>query len=990
MKPLLPAFSRRLGVFTALASVALSVPSLAQTVWSGSADNEFSNGSNWIPSLPGAGDTAVVDTGSPQVTNDVTIGALDVDGGDVTITDTGTLTTANGSTISSGSVGINAGGVMNSDVNLNGGALSVDGDLNGRLMLNAGNVTVNGTLDSVLVGNATALSNNGEVDGVDVSTGGTFVNNTGASAGAVTNAGTVSNAGTVGSLANTAGNFTNNTGGRVTGKTVMTGGTVTNNFVITDADVAAAASFVNNNGASAGAIRNAGTASNAGTIASLRNEAGTFTNNFGGEVIGDTTVTGGSVTNNATLNAVEVGAGAVFTNASGAVAGAVTNAGSASNAGSLASLTNTAGTFTNNAGGRITGDTIVVGGTVTNNFVITDADVAAAAAFVNNSGAVAGAIRNSGTVTNAGEVASLQNDAGTFTNNGGGTVTGRTTVGGGRVVNNATLADVDVGAAGSFTNNSGATAGTVTNAGEASNDGTIAALVNSGGTFSNTGTIGGSATVSGGSLVNDGTVSGTVDVYGGGLLAGSGIVGGLVVDSGGVLAPGPGIAALGVSGDVTFRTGSTYQVEIDAGGLADRVDALGAATIDGGTLDIRAAAGTYDTTTSYTILNAASISGTFDTVSSRFAFLSPTLTYGTTAIDLRLDRNGVLFSDVAETANGRATAAAVEALGAGNPLYGAVLSLDAGTAGSAFAQLSGEVHASLKSGLLWESRFVREAVLEDIVRGADRQTDDVTVWTSGFLASNALSGDGNAAGIDSQAAGFVFGADGPVSDRWRLGGMLGYSNSDLSQASTDSYHAGLYAFGGIGPVNIAGGAIYSRNDTESRRDISFGTFTDRLTVDYASATSQVFADFSGAFEIDAVKLQPFVNLAYVSLDTDAFRESGGAAALSATGRTDAIAASTVGVRWSADLPTDGLPVAISGMVGWRHIAGDVTPSTRLAFAGGGPFIIEGVGMPRDAAVAQVGISAKLSKSARLTFSYFGEFGRDSRSSKAQANLSVNF
>jgi subtilase-type serine protease len=107
MKQLLPG-SRRLGLFTALASLALTMPSLAQSVWTGSADNEFSNGANWNPALPEAGDAAVVDTGSPQVTNDITIGTLGVDGGNVTIGNTGALTVTNGSTIQSGSIGINA------------------------------------------------------------------------------------------------------------------------------------------------------------------------------------------------------------------------------------------------------------------------------------------------------------------------------------------------------------------------------------------------------------------------------------------------------------------------------------------------------------------------------------------------------------------------------------------------------------------------------------------------------------------------------------------------------------------------------------------------------------------------------------------------------------------------------------------------------------------------------------------------------------------
>ncbi|WDZ79833.1 autotransporter domain-containing protein (plasmid) [Ensifer adhaerens] len=989
----LAVLSRRLGLFTALASFALTVPSLAQSVWTGSADNEFSNGSNWSPALPGSADAAEVDNGSPQVTNGSEIRTLDVDGGNVTITNTGALTVTNGSTLNAGSISINAGGALNSNVELNGGNLSVDGDLNGRLTLNNGNVSVNGTLDSAVVGAATSLTNNGQTGDVDVSSGGTFVNNSGAVTGATTNAGTASNAGTIGSLSNTAGNFTNNTGGTITGKTTVAGGTVTNNFVVTDADVAAAAAFVNNNGATAGHVSNSGTVSNAGTIASVQNDAGNFTNNFGGEVTGATTVAGGSVTNNATLGTVAVGQGSTFTNTTGASAGAVTNAGAASNAGTIAALTNTAGNFANNAGGTITGKTTVAGGTVTNNFVVTDADVAAAAAFVNNNGATAGNVRNAGTVSNAGTIASLDNQAGHFTNNGDGKVTGMTTVAGGTVVNNAVLGDVEIGAAGTFTNNSGASAGRVTTAGTASNDGTIASLTISDGRFANTGTISGTATVSGGALINNGTISGRIDVFDSGLLSGTGVVGGLTVGADGVLSPGPGIAVATVNGDVTFRSGSVYQLDVDATGLSDRLAASGAVSVEGGRLDVLAGSGSYAPTTDYRILTAGSVTGTFDQVTSNFAFLSPMLSYGPTSIDLRLDRNDVSFAELAETANSRAAAEAAEALSATDPLALAVLSLDAKTAGRAFSQLTGEVHASLKSELLWESRLPREAVLaRTTAAGASHTlTDDDVFWTAAYGATNRLSGDGNAAGVDAHVAGVVFGADAEISDDWRLGGILGYSHlTTQPQATVDSYHAGLYLTGEGGPLTLTGGAIYSRNEVATVRNISFGQFSDRLRADYESDTAQVFADLSWTLQADQLKLQPFANLAYVHLDTDDFRELGGPARLSADEASDALALSTIGIRWWADLPATEVPVELSGMLGWRHAAGDLSPSARLAFADPGFFTIAGVPLPRDALVVEAGLSARISETAWLALTYMGEFADGVQSSAGRARLLVNF
>jgi outer membrane autotransporter protein len=1059
---LLPVLSRRLGLFTALASLALTAPSLAQSVWTGSSNNEFSEDANWSPNAPGAADAATVNSGSPQVSNNATISKLDVDGGNLTVTNTGALTVTNGSIITAGSVGINAGGALNSDVDLNGGGLLLDGSLNGRLTLNTGNVAVNGALGSATVGVGTALSNNGTVGDVSVSTGGTFTNNSFGTAATLDNAGTASNAGSLGTLTNTAGNFTNNSGGTVTGKTTVSGGTVTNNFVVTDADVAAAAAFVNNNGATAGNIRNSGTVTNTGTVASLQIDAGTFTNNAGGVVNGATNISGGAVTNNADLSDVNVGTGGTFTNTTAGSAGAVVNAGTSSNAGSVAALTNTAGSFTNNAGGEISGKTTISGGTVTNNFVVTDADVAAAAAFVNNSGATAGDVRNSGTVTNAGTIASLQNDAGTFTNNVGGVVTGVTTVsdgtvtnnfvvtdadvaaaaafvnnsgatagnirnagtvtnagtiaslqndggsfinnaGGdvtgttkinaGTVVNNATLSDVEIDAQATFANNSGAIAGAVTNAGVAANDGTIASLVNIDGSFSNTGTISGTAAVTGGELINQGTVTGTIDIFDGGLLSGSGAAGGLVVNAGGTLAPGPGIQTLAVNGNLTFRSGSTYELDINASGLSDQVNASGAIAIDGGTLDIKAANGAYGLATDYTILIAGSVTGAFDTIESDFAFLSPTLTYGNATVDLNLDRNDVRFQDVALTSNDRATAAAIETLGASSTVFSAILPLDSETAESAFAQLNGEIHASLKSALLWESQFAREAVIDRMSPFDRRQLNDdfVSLWASGIFAQGNFSSDGNARGLGSTVTGSLFGADLAVSDQWRLGGLLGYSHlSTEPQASADSYHVGLYAAGDIGPLSVIGGAIYTRNETSTRRDIVFGTFTDQLSVDYASNTTQFFADIAWTLAGENFNVQPFANLAYIDLNTDAFGENGGAAALSVPGASNDMAISTLGIRWSSNVLTGNLPVFASGMLGWRHATGDLSPGSLASFEGSSPFLLEGIAIPQDALVLKAGITARLSKSARLSLTYSGEFGSGFQSNAARANLSVEF
>jgi len=918
---------RRLKLCTAIVSLAWLLPAAAsaQSTWTGTSDNDFSNGANWTPVAPGTGDGAAIGSGAPTVSTNTTVNTIDVSGGTLHVD--ADLSAAGGTSLSDpGRIEISTGGRLSSDVGMSGGNLANSGTLDGDLHM----------------------------------TGGETVND-----------------------------------GTITGTATIDDGKLTNNFVVTDVDVSAAAEFVNNSGAEAENVTNAGTSSNAGTITSLTNTGGSFTNNSGGRITGDTNVIGGTVTNNFVVTYVDVAAAAIFVNNSGATAGAVTNAGTSSNAGTIASLTNTGGTFTNNASGTITGTTVISGGTLTNNFVVTDVDVAAAAIFVNNTGASAGDVTNAGNSSNAGTIASLTNTGGTFTNNDGGTINGNTVVSGGTLVNNFVVTDVDVAAAASFVNNSGATAGDVTNAGSTSNAGTIASLTNTGGTFTNndTGTITGDATIVGGTLVNDGTIGGTIGIGSDGVLAGSGAIGGLTVGSGGTFAPGPGIATVAVNGDVTFQKGSTYQVETDASGLSDRLDADGSVTINGGTVDVLAGSGTYSLATTYTILTGDSVTGTFDEVNSDLAFLSPILGYDPTTVTLGLYRNDVDFADVTETRNTRATAEAVQSLGATNSVFLGVLPLNASGARDAFSQLSGELHASLKSQLLQQAGLAREAVI-DRINGTvpvEETEGGASVWMTGIAATDRFDSDGNAADIDGHVAGLFAGIDADVSEHWRIGGLFGYANASAgTDADWDSYSAGLYAAAEWGKLNFTTGAIYSRNDISTERNIAFGAFEDQLEADYQSATRQVFADLGWREKVGAATLEPFANLAYINLETDGFREQGGAAALSANGNTDDVTLTTLGLRWSADIGNADLPATFSGMLGWRHAIGDLTPSSRFAFSSGSPFVIEGVSLPRDTAVLEASLTAQISKTARVKLSYSGEFAHSFAAHAAKASLVVDF
>ncbi|RUP16199.1 MAG: phosphatase PAP2 family protein, partial [Methylobacterium sp.] len=183
--------------------------------------------------------------------------------------------------------------------------------------------------------------------------------------------------------------------------------------------------------------------------------------------------------------------------------------------------------------------------------------------------------------------------SGTLVLAGANTYTGGTTIGGGTLV----------GHAGAF-----GTGAIVDNAAlvvDQSVDGTLANAISGSGTLTKTNagtltltglsTLSGATTVQAGRLAVNGTLANSVvSVLPGAELGGSGTVGGIGALSGGTVAPGNSIGTLTVAGNAAFAAGSTYRVEANAAGQADRIAATGSATLSGGTVQVLAASGAYN------------------------------------------------------------------------------------------------------------------------------------------------------------------------------------------------------------------------------------------------------------------------------------------------------------------------------------------------------------------------------------------------------------
>ncbi|KAB7623992.1 autotransporter domain-containing protein [Alkalilimnicola sp. S0819] len=523
-----------------------------------------------------------------------------------------------------------------------------------------------------------------------------------------------------------------------------------------------------------------------------------------------------------------------------------------------------------------------------------------------------------------------------------------------------------------------------------------------------------------GVLVANGTV-GNLLVDEGGTVMGGGTVRGLVALQGATLAPGNSIGALTVDGDLILNAGSRYEVEVDpAGSASDRIHVTGDAMLAGGVLHI-GENGAYRAQSDYTILTAdGSINGGFDSVSSAFAFLDPSLGYSAHAVTLTLARNDTDFADAARTRNQRRAANGVQSVGGGDA-YSTVLGLSDPQAPGAFDALSGEAHASNQGALQQQTRGLPRRGLAAL-RGnlaAGLRPGAPTASAGDFVPAAALprsaayplwleargerarlEGDGNAARLEQRSHGLRLGGDLPVGD-WRLGGAFGYADQDLrvqnraAEAEADSYQLAAYAgraFAlGKGRAHLIGGASWAHHEIDSKRRVVFPGFNETLRADYRAETRQLFAEAGYTLPLTtALGLTPYLALDWSEQRHEAFQEKGGGAALRAERGRNQVSTATLGLRASQQWEWRNQEGVLQADLGWRHAEGDLAAESEHRYAGGQRFTVSGAPIARDAAVLGLGLNMVLSDAAALGLRYDGQYGAGDREHSAQVSLRWRF
>ncbi|MET0743534.1 MAG: autotransporter domain-containing protein, partial [Microvirga sp.] len=450
----------------------------------------------------------------------------------------------------------------------------------------------------------------------------------------------------------------------------------------------------------------------------------------------------------------------------------------------------------------------------------------------------------------------------------------------------------------------------------------------------------------------------------------------------------------------------------------------GRAILAGGTVRVRAIPGFYALGSLYPILTAREgVEGAFADVAvagEPAPFLTIGLITGANGVDFQAQVNGPALVAAGANANERAVAAAVATLPSSSPVLGALAyASDAATVAGALDQLSGEVHAAAAGTAVSDARLVERSVLNRLSEtpngaevtaafAADAPGSQPTsmpvpsldprrfaLWGMGLGSWGRVGSTANGAGTDTSTGGFLLGADMRIAPDVTMGVAGGFTRTSfdldgrLSSGTNESVFGVMYGAARWDAVALRLGASLARLDIDTSRSIVIPGFADSLTASRDGTSLQAFGELGYRVTWAGIALEPFVGGSVLRLMMDGFAENGGASALVGAGRTFDLGTTTLGLRAQARFG-EGRPLTLSGMIGWRHAYGDVTPEALLAFGSGASFAVAGGPVDRDALVAEAGIDWQAMRDLTVGVSYSGQAGHQAQDHAVKGNLTWRF
>ncbi|MBA0195845.1 autotransporter domain-containing protein [Pectobacterium brasiliense] len=280
---------------------------------------------------------------------------------------------------------------------------------------------------------------------------------------------------------------------------------------------------------------------------------------------------------------------------------------------------------------------------------------------------------------------------------------------------------------------------------------------------------------------------------------------------------------------------------------------------------------------------------------------------------------------------------------------------------------------------------------------------DVVMWGQGFGGKANQGQRSDVSGYDARFGGLLIGADGAVSDSWRLGGLGSYAATNVdSTGDNDGSTVRIKSYGLFGYANYEGrpwflnlstGVVRHQYDTQ--RLIDFSGFSGNATGSFNGMQYVVSGQTGYPFKLGATEttLTPIAGLTYSILKQQGYTESGGnGAGLTVGDATSTSLKSDVALKLDRRIALSGGEVQPFIQLGWRHEFHDDAMQSAASFAadstGATDFVTTGSRPVADSGVLSVGTTIVSQRNLSLTLKYTGEAARSYESHSG--NLQVRW
>ncbi|WP_245329276.1 autotransporter outer membrane beta-barrel domain-containing protein, partial [Bradyrhizobium centrolobii] len=483
--------------------------------------------------------------------------------------------------------------------------------------------------------------------------------------------------------------------------------------------------------------------------------------------------------------------------------------------------------------------------------------------------------------------------------------------------------------------------------------------------------------------------------------------------------------SIAVSGSLALQSGAVYLVQVSPS-AASFASVSGTATLGGATVDAVFASGSYISKRYTILTASAGVSGTFGslvTTGLPSNIRSVGLSYDANDVYLDLDLNFAIPSGLNGNQQrvGNALTNFFDANGGIAAVYGALtpagLTQAAGELGTSSQQTTfnamGQFMGLLTDPLAQQNGGPGSAVgyaEEDQASAyaARKRTDAFamatkaqpksfeqrwSVWLAGFGGSQSTDGNAGIGSNDttSRVFGTAVGADYWVSAHTLAGfalagGGTNFSVNGLGSGRSDLFQAGAYLRHANGPVYISAALAYGWQDITTDRTVTIAG-PDRLRAEFDANA------YSGRLEggyrfvapwIGGIGLTPYGAAQFTTFDLPAYAEqvvSGSAAfALSYAAKSVTDTRSELGLRTDKSFAMSDGVLTLRGRFAWAH---DFNPDRSIATTfqalPGASFVVNGAAQARDSALTTASVEKKWLNGWSAVATFEGEFSNVTRS-----------